>query len=144
MRRRLSRPGLSYYEANRGRLVTIEKDVLDIKGEIESRWPNQLLVFWDKEDQIFVIVEHCSDGVDRLVGTYPTLDQRVLDRLIAADNQRADHEDILDQIDKANAAIEAKRDALFSNQLGDAFERLDYALRKDGVVHRPQVSMANK
>ena len=132
MGRRLARPGLSYLDANKNRLITIERDVLDIKARIQENWP-ELDVFFDEVDEQWVVVEHCGDGVDRLVLTTDTLDERVLDRLHKADGHRADARDPLDVIDAENEKLERELERKHDDQLGDAGERLLHALRKDGV-----------
>jgi hypothetical protein len=136
-RRRPSKPGLSYFEANRGRLVTIEEDVLGIKAEIERRWPT-LEVYLDKEhfengDPAYIVVEKCTDGVERLVGEYPTLDRRVIERLEAADNHIRGQEDPLAIVDAYNAQVEREHERKFEDAIGAANERLIWALQKDGV-----------
>src|SRR6476659_10936192 len=103
--RRAAKPGLSYVDANRGRIVEFEDDVLGIKKEILSRWAGRLDCFWDKESMEWVVVEHCSDGVDRLVFTETALDQRVIDRLHRADTHAKGQEDPDALVDAYNAEV---------------------------------------
>jgi len=131
VRRRPSRPGLSYLDANRGRLVTIEDDVLGIKNEIQARWP-ELEVYFDTEQEEWIIVEHCRDHVDRFVLSTKQLDQRILDRLVKADQWRHGN-DVLKEIDSLNDAVEREHDRQLEEICVDVAERLRFAFKKDGL-----------
>lgn len=134
-RRQQARVGLSYVDANHGRVVSIEQDVLDIQRQIMERWP-ELEVYFDKDQLEYIVIEHCKDGVDRLACARPYLDQRLLTDLENADSHRAGQEDPLDMVDALNDEIERRRDQEFSDRIGDAGERLLFAMRQDGVGGR--------
>jgi hypothetical protein len=131
-RRRQAQIGLSYVDANRGRVVSIESDVLEIGRRIEERWP-ELEAFWDKDQMEYIVIEHCKDGVDRFVCARPYLDERLIQDLEAADTHKRGQEDPVATVDALNAAIEARHDREFSELIGDVGERLAHALHKDGV-----------
>lgn len=136
--RKLARPGLTYFEANRNRLVEIEGDVLDIKGKIRAVWPDvHFNIFYDDWEKKWVITQVGEDGTERLVLTADALDQRIIDRLHAG---RPDREgNILDDLDKENAEIERANERRFENQVGDFGERFAHALRKDGFDHHDDI-----
>lgn len=144
-RRRLAQPGLSYLDANAGRLVTIENDVLGIKREIEERWP-ELRVYIDKDQcpPRFVVTEMCKDNVERLILEREYLDQRLLDDLLAADSSRRGQEDPVAIVDAYNAQVEKRQEEELMSKLGEAHERLLFALKKDGLGGIPKVSIPNK
>ena len=62
--RKPAQQGLSYFDANQHRLVTIESDVLGIKQKIMDTWPGWFDVYFDDWGERWVIVQHCKDGVD--------------------------------------------------------------------------------
>lgn len=135
-KRALAKKGLSYVDANRGRVVTIEDDVLGIKAQIEERWPNLYVVIdYDggaNGDPTFCVVERCADGVDRLGLERPYLDERLIRDLEAADTWRSGQEDPFALIEAHNAKMEAEEEARFADLIGDVGERLAHAFVKDG------------
>jgi len=141
MKRQPSRLGLSYLDANRNRLVTEGPDVLEVKREIELRWPGILSCFFDVDAEEWVIVEKCPDGLERMVMKTKALGMWVIDKLnridqakhtVSADalNHKFDIEDMETEKDKEHKLSEA---------VGEAAERLFLALRKDGIIHAPKV-----
>jgi len=141
--RKPAKQGLSYFDANRQRLVTIESDVLGIKQKIMETWPGWFDVFFDDWAECWVIVQHCKDGVDRLFYQTDTLDERVLDQIHAADSEVRGQEDALALIDKFNEKISAEQDRVFGEAIQDAGERLVHAFHKDGLINRPKVFISN-
>lgn len=140
-RRQPARRGLSYFDANRDRLITVDDDVLGAKGEIERRWPS-LEVYFDTWDEVWCIVAHDSkDGTDYLAINPPTkyLDERIIRRLEKADNWSPIAEDPLTSLDKFNAQHERDQERQFEDKIGDAGERLLHALRKDGVMNHDNI-----
>lgn len=133
------RIGMSYVDANPGRVVNIEDDVLSIKSRIEEQWP-ELEVYLDKGDKYhpdpqWIIVENCKDGQQRLVLTTQALNQALFDRLFQADQSIEGH-DVVDLVDKLNAKAERDQERRFEDAIGEANERLLHALRKDGIVDK--------
>lgn len=139
MKRQPSRPGLSYFDANRGRLVTEGPDILKIKAEIESGWPGVLSVFFDLEEEVWVIVEKCSDGVERLAVKTDILSQKTIDKLHRIDQAKHRQGDVNRQLELEDADVERKKDHILSESIGEAGERLFTALKKDGILHAPSV-----
>lgn len=140
----LSKPGLTLSDANGGRLVTYEQDVLDIKAEIERRWKGVLSVFFDNVDLKWVIVEHCKDGTDQIFFKTEFLSQSTIDRIQKGDQMSKyflDPERAYQQMDKDD---EREKDHNLSEAIGDSAEHLFHALRKDGIIHRPQVHFVGR
>lgn len=129
-RRAPARKGLSYYDANRDRLVTIEDDVLGIKQEIESRWPEVVNVFFDTVDEVWVLTQ-VNGPEESLLFTTKVLDGRVIERIKRAENS-VNSEDPLKVIDAHNADVERDQERKFDDQLAEFAERFNHALRKDG------------
>lgn len=134
-----ARPGLSIVDANQGRLVTYEQDVLDIKSEIERRWAGLLSVFFDNENTEWVIVEHCADGTDRICTTTTMLCQATIDKLHKADQASRGYVDLNETLDREDRQRERDLDHSLSEAIGEVSEKLYFALCKDGIIDRPTV-----
>lgn len=134
-----AKPGLSIVDANQGRLLTYEQDVLDIKAEIERRWAGLLSVFFDNENEEWVIVEHCKDDTDRICFTTKMLSQATIDKIHKADQASRSFEDLESNMQREDRQRERDLDHTLSERIGDATEKLYYALRKDGIIDRPMV-----
>lgn len=131
-----TRNGLTYFDANKQRLITIEDDVLGIKAEILKTW-SQIRVYFDEWDEKWILTEVCDDGEERLVFDTEQLDQRVLDRLHRADG--ATGVDFLYEIEKEEARLQKDRRDKFLDQIGDVAERLQTAMHRDGITNRPKI-----
>jgi hypothetical protein len=73
--------------------VYVEQDVLNIVDKIRAYDPNLKVKFCNPElaetgDAPYKIVEVCSDGIERIVFSVWQLDDKVMERLYAADNSR--------------------------------------------------------
>lgn len=131
--------GLSIADANTGRLVTYAQDVLDVKAEIEQIWRGVLSVFFDQKDEKWVIVEHCDDGTDRIAFKTEFLSQATIDKIYKSDQTSHAFVDPQKAHEKMDQDEEREKDWNLSQAIGESAERLFFALRKDGVIHRPQV-----
>lgn len=85
----------------------VESDVFGIAKRIQDYDPNLRLKYLPPEqasltDAPYALFELCRDGVERLVFTIWELDNRVLERLYAADNAK---HDVLLQLDKHNNSL---------------------------------------
>jgi hypothetical protein len=134
-----AKPGFSIVDANPGRLITYQEDVLGVKREIECRWAGLLSVFFDTDMEVWVIVEHCSDGTDRVAFTTEALSQATIDKIHRCDQDSRSFEDPETAYQKADKEEERQKDWNLSERVGEAAERLYHGLRKDGLIHRPQV-----
>lgn len=143
-KRQPSRPGLSYLDANAGRLVTHGPDVLDIKTEIEARWPGVIECYFDVEQEEWVIIEHCKDRVDRHVLSTQRLDRRVVDKLQKIDQMAHVQPDLNRKLELEDEQRERDLDNQVYEEYGEAHERLLSALKKDGVGGRPSVYFSSK
>jgi hypothetical protein len=138
--RKPARKGLSYFDANKHRFIHMDGDVLGVKHEILSRWP-ELECEFDRVDEVWVIWEHCKDGVDRFVLETTSLGPHIIERLQRADSQgREGTKDIADAVDAENEKIQREKERQFDDALGDAGERLIHAFWKDGIGGKLQVS----
>lgn len=136
-KRNPARPGLSYVDANKGRLVTYAQDVLGYKNLIEETWPELECAFDDVDEQ-WVVFEHCKDGVDRLYFTTESLNEQTLERIRKGDQYRCDPSyDAYEAMEKAQDAWEEELDNQLDEKLGEAHERFLHALRKDGFTSGP-------
>lgn len=137
--RRPAERGMSIVDANQGRLVTYGPDVLDIKREIETRWAGLLSVFFDTDNEEWVICEHEKDGTVSVAFTTQALCQATIDKIHRADQASRSYIDPNEVYEAEDAADERAKDRRLSERIGEASERLYFSLRKDGVISRPQV-----
>ena len=142
--RRPGRPGLSVVDANEGRLVTYEQDVLDIKAEILATWPGLLNVYFDKWSECWVITQFDRDGTESLAFTTEVLSQATIDKIHRCDQASRSYVDPEEAYQKADKEEERAKDWNLSEAVGQAAERLYHGLRKDGIIDRPQVYFSNR
>jgi hypothetical protein len=133
-----NQPDVSFVEANRGRLVTMEHDVLDIRRTIEETWP-ELRVFFDEVEEKWVVVENCGDGRQRLATKADVLDHRLLRLLQDIDSHKPGH-DREKRLESWNDRIERQRDQELEEHLAEFAERFKHALRKDGFFNHEHIS----
>jgi hypothetical protein len=137
--RRPAEPGLSLVDANRGRLVTYGPDVLDVKARIEREWAGLLSCFFDEDNEEWVVVQKDEDGTDSIAFTTTVLSQATIDKIHRCDQTSRSYVDPNDAYEAADKEEERYKDWKLSEQIGEASERLYSALRKDGIIDRPQV-----
>lgn len=144
MRRQLARPGLSYYDANEGRLVTETAELVDLKGRIRERWPS-LNIYFDKHQNEFVVTQlSVVDGVERFVLSRPYCDDRILVDISKTDPDHRNYVDPEKSIDDHNASVERERDREIEEIAGDAGEKLIHALKKDGFYNHESIDLKPK
>lgn len=139
MKRELARPGLSYFDANLGRLVTETAEVLDMKARIKASWPD-LEVAYDHIDKVYVVIQKCEDGVERLALQRPYCDDRLIVDLAKADPTHRAYVDPEKAVDDHNASIERDRDRELEDLSGDFGERFIHALKKDGFMNHEEIT----
>ena len=121
---------------DKGQVISVDDDVQNVVRDLKAVDP-RLSVFFNEQSGDFDIVESCLDGTDRLVFSVEELDQRVVDRVRAADHWYgrdtpvrilSDEDDFASQVDRANAELEAANKAAAGEKIRDAGERLHWAL----------------
>lgn len=126
-------------------MVYVEDDVQNVIRDMKAI-SDRLYVWYDPHQELFIVGEHCVDGVDRLVFTTPTLDQRVVHRLRAADHWHGrdlpthvlgDDEDFVAAIDRHNAGVEARDNERLLDKLYDAGERIAWAMDSCNDLNSP-------
>jgi hypothetical protein len=116
----------------------VDGDLYNICERVKEVDRNLHVVELDKGDDghCFAIMEHCNDGIERLIFTVRELDSRVIERL-----QRIMHMDLRERLAVLEAEeykYEADRkenelEALYEN-MGDSFRRQLY---RDGFSQSP-------
>jgi len=120
--------------------VYVEDDTLRVVQAIREYDPHLRVKFLDPDrggelgDPPYKIFELCPDGHERLVFGVWSLDDRVLERLYAADTQR---HDILARLDRVNSKVRQDDARRFrEEQLGEAREQLIAVLRTPKDTYR--------
>jgi hypothetical protein len=103
--------------------IPVEKDALRIAERVHEYDPSLRVQFLEQANSVeeppFRIVERCKDGIDRPVFSAWTLDEKVLERIYLADNQKWD---ISGRLDVTNAKAKAQEGRRFKDKLEEAHE----------------------
>lgn len=117
-------------------MVVVEDDVQNIVRDIKAI-DDRLKVYWNAQGQEFDIIEHCLDGVERLVFSTKSLDQRVVHRLRGADHWHgrtdanhvlSDEEDVVARVDAHNEQMEEELNQHLRDQVAYAGEAIAWAM----------------
>lgn len=135
-----------FYEA--GKLQEVEDDVLNIVRKIKDISP-RLKVFWNDYKGCFTITETSLDGAEeRLVLHAELLDERVIDRLLVADQWRGredpdhvlpDSEDFLTRIEQEQDAADQEDNRLVVDKLMAHREAMASYADHDGKGTKSQI-----
>src|SRR5262245_3432571 len=131
----------TWYDQRHG-VIELSGDVLGIVERVKEIDP-RLHIFYNEQTEGFDLIEHCLDGVQRLVFSTDALDQRLIDRLLQSDHWgsdtpdhrdefRPDDQDFASEIDKSNEEYWQAKEEKSRHRLQDAGERLAWALEQDG------------
>lgn len=108
--------------------------MLNVKHEIESRWPGVLSVFFDVEVEEWVIVEHCKDGTDRMALKTKVLNMRIIEKLQRIDQAKHEQGDVNRRFEQEDAQAERDREHRLSEAIGEPLERFEHALLGSGIL----------
>lgn len=112
--------------------VFIEEDVLGVVRAIQAYDENLVVQYLDPNqhsditDAPYRIMEKCPDGHYRLVFSVWELDNRVLDRLHAADTQK---HDILGRVDRSNNSVKLGWEKRYRAEIEAVSEMMSDVLR---------------
>ena len=141
--RRLARPGLSYIEANSGRLITETAELLDMKAQIRERW-SDLDIYFDDQERVFIVTQKGRDGIERLVLSRSYCNDRLLEDISKTDPTSRNYIDPIEAVDEHNARIERERDRELEEIAGDVGERLKFAFKQDGLYDHEDIGVKPK
>jgi hypothetical protein len=111
--------------------VLVERDVLDVARRVNEYDTNLKVQFLNDancgvDEPPYRIVEVCTDGVERPLFSVWTLDERVLQRIYAADLQKWD---VLGRLDRSNAKAKTVENRRYKDRLEEASEITTTVLR---------------
>jgi hypothetical protein len=133
--------GLTYFDANMGRLVTEGPDVCDYKSRLREIDPT-LNAYYDTEQQEWIVTcWNDKRNQEELVLTHPDL-AKAYEMTLAARNDRPGAltaEQLASKLEKEQDAEHEKTAVKFRNIAGDAAERLTHALEKDGFFDHENI-----
>jgi len=135
----------TWYDQRMG-VVVVQDDVLGIVHQIREIDP-RIHVFYNEQSSQFDLVEHCLDGVQRLIFSVPELDARVISRLREGDSWLGetpqyvvpDEDDFLAKVEADQEKIQADQDEESMEKIRDAGERLAWALDVAGVGYHDSI-----
>jgi hypothetical protein len=116
---------------NLGQGVVVEQDVFNIVQRIYEYDPNLKVQFLNDAncepgEAPYRVVEVCTDSIERPLFSVWTLDEHVLQRIYAADQQKWD---VLGRLDKNNASVKAGEKRRYKEVMGEAAEITTAVLR---------------
>lgn len=141
-RRKPARPGLSYFDANRDRLVTFSDDVLGIQRQIKERWPGRINCYFDDWEEVWVLTQ-INGAEETFLFDTKKLDDRVIERLSNADQTNVNHVDLQTALDNWEADYQREEDHKLEDIAGDVGERLIHAFKKDGIADHASIYGTN-
>ncbi len=113
--------------------VYVEEDVLRVVDAVRAYDPNLVVKYLDPDrggeldDPPYKIFERCPDGHERLVFGVWTLDNRVMERLYAADTRRFD---IAGQIERNNTHVKEEQKRRFREEvLAEARDQTEHVIK---------------
>lgn len=109
--------------------VLVEEDVLGTVRKIQEYDPNLRVKYLAQHgtvtDAPYAIFELCPDGIERLVMYVWQLDDRVMERLYAADNQRIN---ILKALDDHNTKVKADEKRRYREEMEEAKDIVEHVI----------------
>jgi len=125
----------SWYTHREG-WVTLEDDVLSIVRQVRELFGSRITVELNPYDGMYSFVEHCVDGVDRLVFTTPELDGRCIERLYRSDSQARGYLDPYNAAESEQAEAHRRIDEYYKGYIGEAGAHLAVAMKREGKMPR--------
>ena len=135
----------TWYDRHVG-VVEVSDDVANIVRQVREMDP-RIHVFYNEQTDGFDLVEHCLDGVQRLIFSVDKLDARILSRLREGDSWLGGNpahivpegDDFLSKIDAKIEADDNARQEASLEKIRDAGERLAWSLDVAGVGYRDSI-----
>lgn len=108
----------------------VERDVLNVVDKIRDYDPNIRVKYCDPAraefgDAPYRIMELCPDGMERMIMSVWTLDESVLERLVACDNRRTN---VLRDLEGNNLSVEKENHRRFREEMDEAADILHHYL----------------
>lgn len=116
-----------------GRVVTIDDDVLNIAKDLKEI-DDKLRLRWVENAEYFCVYELEEDGSESLVLTSQELNPQIIERVRQIAHPSYDY---AKELDKLDAQVDREFDHAQRERLGEAAEKLSFAVRKDlGLTNR--------
>jgi len=121
----------SWYD-NREGFIELQDDVLSIVRQVRELYGHRIRICLEPTTGEYVFSEMCEDGTERLIFGTNELDPRALERLMRADSHLRGYTDPYDEAEREHDRTMDEKDKASLDKLGDAGERLAWALEQDG------------
>lgn len=116
-----------------GRVVTIDDDVLNIAKDLKAI-DDKLRLRWVEKAEYFCVYELEEDGSESLVLTSQELNPQIVERVRQIAHPSYDY---VAELDKLDAQVDREFNHAQRERLGEAAEKLSFAVRKDlGLTNR--------
>ena len=117
--------------------VYVERDALRIVDKIQEYDENLRLKYCERtsdlSDPPYKLVEVCKDGTERIVFDIWSLDDRVIEKLYAADTRG---QDIMDMLNKKNEAAKRDQNRRYKDIQDEANEISQSVLKSDKQLYK--------
>jgi hypothetical protein len=125
-------PLKAWYNHEHG-VIELEDDVLSIVRQVREVYDRRITIeLLPESREPYAFVEHCEDGVDRLIFTVEELDARALDRLLRSDSHSRGYQDVYDEAERAHDALQEAKDEHSKELIREHGEHIAYALKREG------------
>jgi hypothetical protein len=137
----------TWYDQRYG-VVAVEDDVLSVVRQVREIDP-RIHIYHNEQTGQFDLVEHCLDGIERLIFSVAELDPRVISRLREGDSWRdgnpdhvvPDEDDFLTKVEADQEKLQKEIEEGHMDKISDAGERLAWALDIAGVGYGGSISV---
>ena len=125
-------PLKAWYNHDHG-VIELDDDVLSIVRQVRELYERRITIeLLPGSPEPYAFVEHCEDGVDRLIFTCVELDPRALERLQRSDSHSRAYVDPYEAQEREHDRLLAARDEHSKEQLAEVAEEMAYALKREG------------
>jgi hypothetical protein len=119
---------------NRLEMIRVEGDVLGVAESLQ-RIDRGLTLMFDKGQGIYVLyhvgLNEKAELVEKFIGAYTELDQRIVNLIERLDAQGRGRYDLVHELDQLEKAKDREQEAQRAETFGPLAEQLRHALRKD-------------
>lgn len=133
--------GLTYYDANMGRLVTEGPDVCDYKSRLREIDPTLNAYYDTVQEEWIVTFWDDKKNQETFLLSHPDL-ALAYEMTLKARNDRPGAltgDQLSDKLEREQDDVEKASNERFRNIAGDAAERLTHALKKDGFFDHENI-----
>jgi hypothetical protein len=125
-------PLKAWYNHDHG-VIELDDDVLSIVRQVRELYERRITIeLLPGSPEPYAFVEHCEDGVDRLIFTCVELDPRALERLQRSDSHSRAYVDPYEAQEREHDRLQTIKDEEAKERLAALAEEMAYNLKREG------------